>query len=146
MGKHIHGQYGTPTYNVWRTMRQRCLNPRCNVYEYYGGRGITVCKRWDSFAAFLEDMGECPKGLTLDRYPDKDGHYEPGNCRWATRTEQARNTRRNRMVTLNGKTMCLAAWAEEYGLSARIVCTRIYTQKWSIERALTTPLRKWGES
>lgn len=145
MGKRTHGFYGTPAYNVWRTMRQRCLNPRSSVYPQYGGRGITVCERWGSFAAFHEDMGEQPPGMTLERIDNSKG-YCPSNCRWATRKEQARNRRSNRMITLNGRTMCLYDWADEYGISGRIVCTRFYTRKWSIERALTTPLRKWAVS
>ena len=85
----------TPTYQSWRKMRDRCLNPRSEQWERYGGRGITVCERWEHFALFLEDMGERPAGHTLDRI-DVDGNYEPGNCKWSTYAEQRANQRRSR--------------------------------------------------
>lgn len=88
---HCAGYKNSPTYTSWQGMIQRCFNKKHIVYEYYGGKGITVCGRWMKFNNFLADMGERPEGRTLDRYPDNAGNYEPSNCRWATRSEQNRN-------------------------------------------------------
>lgn len=74
-------------------MRSRCNNPKTTQYENYGGRGITVCARWNSFESFLADMNERPEGTTLDRWPNKNGNYEPGNCRWSNPQEQIKNRR-----------------------------------------------------
>lgn len=108
-----HGKSGTSTYSSWLEMRSRCQNEGDPVYPYYGGRGIAVCSRWLDFAAFLADMGERPDGMTLDRFPNNDGDYEPKNCRWATSAEQARNRRSNIYATLNGETKCLLDWCQE---------------------------------
>lgn len=84
----------TGAYSSWCAMIQRCTNPKATGYKYYGGRGIKVCDRWrGDFLSFLADMGERPPGLSIDRYPDNDGNYEPGNCRWATAKQQVANRR-----------------------------------------------------
>ncbi len=90
-----HGLSKDPTHISWSSMKSRCTNPGSGSYKHYGGRGITVCDRWlNSFDNFLKDMGLRPTGTTLDRYPDKNGNYEPGNCRWATWSEQMSNRRK----------------------------------------------------
>lgn len=81
----------TRTYASWRAMKTRCTNPKTDGYHRYGGRGVRFCPAWNEFEKFLADMGERPTGTTLDRHPNPDGNYEPGNCRWATPAEQANN-------------------------------------------------------
>jgi hypothetical protein len=90
----------SPTFISWAAMMTRCMNSNQRSFKHYGGRGISVCKRWHSFENFLADMGERPPGKTLDRFPDGDGNYEPGNCRWATAKEQAANRRPRQCATL----------------------------------------------
>jgi len=116
-------------------MLQRCDDAKCKSYPYYGGRGITVCDRWRQFENFLADMGKRPRGMSIER-KDNDGNYEPGNCKWATRSEQARNTRRTVHVTVAGRTMRLRTACEERGLSYNMVRQRLQTYGWSVERAL----------
>lgn len=136
-----HGLSHTPIYNVWATMKARCSNPKSDSYKRYGGRGITVCERWNKFENFYEDMKDgYKKGLTLDR-KNNDSGYEHLNCRWVTYREQANNTRKNHWITYKGKTKTISQWAQDLGLQSRVLNLRIVRHKWNIERALTTPLR-----
>lgn len=122
----------------WRNMNARCYGRARPDFAYYGGRGITVCDRWrESFAAFLADMGLRPTPQhSLDRI-DNHGNYEPGNCHWATRTEQMRNTRGVRLLTHDGLTLTMSAWAERTGIKYGTIVSRLY-HGWSIQRTLET--------
>lgn len=93
----------TPIYNVWSNMIQRCENPNCSSYKWYGGRGIKVCERWHKFENFYADVGNPPEGMTLDRYPDNNGDYEPDNWRWATINQQRNNTSKQKFFCARHK-------------------------------------------
>ena len=134
-----HGMSGTRVHKTWMSMHNRCRNKNNPAYKNYGGRGITVCKRWSEFENFYEDMGKRPEGKTLERR-DNDMGYCPDNCKWATRTEQNRNTRVNVRLTLDGVTRCIAEWSEVIGIKASTIEARVRDYGWSDEKALTTPL------
>lgn len=142
--KHGHATGGrlTAEYRAWQCMITRCENSNSINYAEYGGSGITVCERWrNSFAAFLEDMGLKPgPEYTLDRYPNPAGNYEPGNCRWATPKQQARNRRTNLLLTYNGQTKTLAEWAERTGFRGGTIKRRL-ERGWSVRDAIETPLQ-----
>lgn len=93
--KHGHSRIGKRSreYSTWLSMIQRCTNPLNPAFDIYGGRGISVCPKWRDFRSFLVDMGPRPKGTSIDRYPNTSGNYEPGNCRWATSSQQNSNRR-----------------------------------------------------
>ena len=138
-GKHSvkHGMTGSPTYVSYQAMLARCRNPN----RWYADRGIKVCARWkgrNGFANFLADMGKRPDGHTIERRKVQEG-YSPANCFWLAKSLQNRNTRSNRMLTFQGKTQCLAAWAEELGLNRRTLGKRIEAG-WPVSRALTEPI------
>jgi lambda repressor-like predicted transcriptional regulator len=114
----------TRTWGAWKDMKARCLNTKLRNYHRYGGRGITVCERWMKFENFLEDMGVRPDGMTLER-KDNDGNYEPGNVIWASRFAQARNTRRNRYLTINGETQTISEWSREAGQNRETIRRRL---------------------
>ncbi len=118
-------------------MHHRCNNPKDERFDRYGGRGIKVCKRWNSVHLFFEDMGHPPEGKTLGR-KNNDGDYEPANCRWETQEQQNNNTCRSRCVTWQGRTQTIKSWAEELDLEPRRISERL-RRGWSVERALTVP-------
>ncbi len=139
-GQSRHGER-SPEWIAWSAMHQRCENERCRSYPDYGGRGIRICERWSIFENFLADIGPRPSSRhSLDRFPDNDGNYEPGNCRWATTKQQSRNKRVSRLLTHNGQTKCLADWADALGFTQSLLAAR-FRYGWSVERAFSTPMR-----
>jgi hypothetical protein len=129
----------SPEYVVWTGMLERCLNPNHHAFPRYGGRGITICDQWrDDFAAFRRDMGPRPRRATIDRI-DNDLGYEPGNCRWATYKEQARNKSNNHRLTIGGDTLTIAEWSERSGISQRRILARI-RRGWDPSRAILEAL------
>jgi hypothetical protein len=134
----------SPTYTPWYAMIKRCTYAKDKAYPRYGGKGITVCDRWKtSFDNFLADMGPKPDPkMQLDRYPNNKGNYEPGNCRWATGSQNCRNTKRNRLITAFGETKSLIEWTEDprcqvgYGT----LQSRLFKLHWDHQRAIAQPL------
>lgn len=119
-------------------MKERCNNKNNIGYELYKCRGIKVCSRWqNSFENFLKDMGERPENTSLDRI-DNNEDYSPENCRWATKEQQARNKRSNRLITAFGKTQTLVEWSYETGIKADTIASRIDYYGWNIEKAIST--------
>lgn len=141
-----HGKNQSPEYRCWVHIRDRCFNHKDRKYNLYGGRGITVCQEWrDSFEAFYAYVGPRPSPEhSIDRFPNRDGNYEPGNVRWATITEQNENTSRNRFVTISGRTQCFKAWCRENGISYDLARDRI-RNGWTDEEAVTTKSRGSGK-
>lgn len=139
-----HGCNGDEFYPTWYSMMQRCYNPNHHKYESYGARGISVCDEWKDPKAFIvwarDTIGTKKTGYTVDRY-DNNADYCPENCHWATPTEQARNRRSNRMVTLNGITKPFKAWCDDFGISDAVVRERIKLG-WSYEDAFTIPISR----
>lgn len=122
-------------------MIQRCTNPNNEHYADYGGRGIFVAERWLQFENFLSDMGEPPDGATLERR-ENDGPYSRENCVWSSRTEQNRNTRRNRMVKVGDRTACLQHWLKKFGICSDTFYKRVASGM-TEEEALTRPKKTW---
>lgn len=120
-----HGKTGTATFRVWTAMLSRCSNPNNDSYPRYGARGIKVCERWASFENFLEDMGKRPEGLSIER-ENNDGNYEPGNCKWATATEQSNNRGSfNVRIEHEGKLLTV----KEYAAATGMPVARVYRHK-----------------
>lgn len=135
-----HGMSHSTEYYSWAAMKSRCLNPRTDYYKRYGGRGIMVCARWaESFKDFLEDMGMKPSQLHELERNDNNGNYEPGNCRWATRLEQANNKRNNHWIVINGERLTISQWARRCGI--RKDTLRLRLLRMTPELAVTTPVK-----
>lgn len=137
-----------PLYRVWNGMICRCETPSSGGYENYGGRGIMVCDEWrHDFVAFKEwaMANGWKKGLHIDR-KDNDGNYSPDNCRFVTAAVNARNKRSSRFIEFKGETLLLADWSERLDIPYGTLAQRIYILKWTIERALTEPVRMQGKA
>lgn len=138
-----HGMFGTPIYSSWSAMLYRCRNPNAPAYKDYGGRGVKVCDRWVRFELFYEDMGSGHwDGAEIDRI-DPNGDYTPGNCRWVTATENARNRRNAIFVEYRGERISLADLCSGKGVSRPHVLSRLRLG-WSLEKALSAPVKRRG--
>jgi hypothetical protein len=138
--KTTHGMAGAPhskVYSAWSSMMSRCFNERTKSWANYGGRGIWVCERWREYANFLADMGARPPRYEIDRI-DNDGPYSPENCRWVTSKANKHNKRSSRMLTWQGVTLPVTAWAERLGMHPRTLFNRL-GRGWTLERAMTQP-------
>lgn len=138
-----HGYRNTPIYYVWGSMKERILNKNNHAYKHYGGRGIGVEPRWidkeKGFINFLADMGEIPKGYTLDRIDVNKGYYKD-NCRWTTWTQQGNNRRNNRLITIDNTTKTISEWCNTYNLNKPAVYKRI-SKGWDLVEAIMIPVR-----
>ncbi len=132
-----HGGRYTSEYSVWCAIKARCFNKAVRSYKDYGQRGITMCEEWrNDFGTFLRDVGPRPtKRHSIDRFPNNDGHYEPGNVRWATRLQQNQNKRSNRLFIHNGEVQSLKVLCRSLRLNYKLTHQRIYRYHWSLERA-----------
>lgn len=128
----------TPEYRAYVNMMTRCYNPKSTRYKNWGGRGVRVCEEWHhNYPAFLAHIGRRPSPKhSLDRWPNAAGNYEPGNVRWASPKQQARNQRSNRIISAFGLTMSLAAWSDHLGIKYGILLNRLF-DGWTVERAFT---------
>lgn len=137
-----HGMHASREYRAWSAIKDRCFRQGNSEFHNYGGRGITMCARWlESFENFLADMGPRPSAKhSIDRI-DNDGNYEPGNCQWSTTSEQARNKRTTRMITIDGTTRCIADWADALGVPRNRIRHRL-NNGWSERDAVLTPALK----
>lgn len=143
MTRTTHGQTGTPLYRRWVSMISRCENPNEPGFEKYGAKGINVCQAWRaSFEAFRDWAlaNGYRADLTIDRFPNNAGNYEPGNCRWATYTEQNRNQSRNRPILYKGESWFIGDLAKAHNLPDHILRGRVHVLGWTIERALSAPI------
>jgi hypothetical protein len=138
LNKYPKELYQSPIYKTWSCMKYRCTNTNAPDYFRYGGRGIKVCDRWNKFANFYADMGDTHiDGYSIDRI-DNNGNYEPGNCKWSNKTQQANNRRTNTVIEINGTKKTFAQWVRHYGIiKPSTVRQRYYCMGWDIVKSLT---------
>ena len=141
-GNYRHGLRHKRIYNIWRSMRQRCMNPNCYSYKHYGAKGVSVCDEWQDPKVFSEwaYKNGYADDLTIDRI-DVNGNYTPDNCRWVTQKVQQNNRRNNSLLEYNGVTHTTHEWSEIVHISYRTLWARINVRGWNVEKALTTPVR-----
>jgi len=134
-----HGFYNHPLYKVYRGMLYRCYNTKSKWFHLYGGMGVIVCDEWinnpKSFYDWALSNGYI-KGLQIDRFPNKNGNYEPINCRWATPKENSNNTRDNVILTFNGLSLTISEWSEKLNIPAVKIRNRYYKRKFTIDKIL----------
>jgi hypothetical protein len=136
----VHGKSRSKEYRAWIQMKSRCENSKHPRYSDWGGRGITICRRWRSFPNFFEDMGECPPKHSLERVDNNKG-YSPKNCCWSIAKRQQRNKRNSYRVTYKGKTRTLIDWADLLGFSFPCLRARLRVYGWTVEKAFTQKQR-----
>ena len=138
-----HGMTNTRLFHIWQLMRERCYNSSHPAYNRYGGRGICVCKEWENFQPFYNwaMINGYAEDLTIDRI-DNNGNYEPDNCRWVNLFVQANNKCNNRYFPYNGELHTLPEWSRLYGISFPALRSRVIYHGWTMERALTEPIRR----
>ncbi len=144
-----HGLSGTPEYHALFCAIRRCTDPTDSAWDRYGGRGIRVCEQWqgaNGITRFLGDIGPRPSPKhSLDRWPNNDGNYEPGNVQWRTMKEQGRNKSSNVLLTVDGITAPMSAHAERVGIPYSTLCQRVY-KGWPHDKAVHEPVRKKRKS
>ena len=141
---HRRNAHATPEYMAWHSMLNRCYNPKVKFFERYGGRGIAVCDTWkNSFETFLKDVGLRPSNAHSLSRIDNDKGYFPDNVRWETVKEQARNRRSNRLIEVDGKTLCLKAWSDISGIGRTTIRRRL-DLGWSPKEAIFSARQHGG--
>lgn len=131
-----HGGRYKKSYHVHKGMMERCYYEKHKAYPVYGGAGIKVCERWHKYENFVADMGEPPENKTIDRYPNIKGNYEPGNCQWSTKREQAEHRCTNKFLTVGDRTQTYSAWARETGLDKSTIRKRAL-KDWPPEKCIS---------
>lgn len=138
-----HRMTYTRVYKIWCEMRYRCDNPKFKQFQDYGGRGIKYCRSWSKFENFYADMGDPPTNDHSIERINNEGNYTPSNCKWATRIEQNNNKRNNRFITIGNKTLTLAQWSREVGVSAKVIDRRLRLG-WPVEKLIQPVKTYWS--